>query len=212
MRTANFASGDFLRRQHAPVDHIHRMLEYIAEGLPNFFFQDNVLWDLGLRRLHFMANYDNRGMASIDGDLWLNTTELLRRVKPCLPYSAPCGKADTSPLGVFAHELGHLAHFCVIDGRHDPEFRAVNTSFKQLFQTNRKNAITSYARTRWSEDVAEAHRLWVTNPDKLYDLSPERHANWKLAYELMFGAKFARLVKAPIVPLNKRILVLSSFL
>jgi hypothetical protein len=43
-----------------------------------------------------------------------------------------------------------------------------------MWVNDRKHAITGYARTHWHEDFAEAHRLYLTNPDLLHELSPER--------------------------------------
>lgn len=74
--------------------------------------------------------------------------------KPGTGYSWPGHISDRTVLGVYAHELGHHAHFT------RPDFEQIRADFP------RKHSITGYE-PNVDESFAETFRLFVLNPDLL---------------------------------------------
>lgn len=89
-------------------------------------------------------------------------------------WSKPGNKADVTTFGVMVHELGH--HW------HHVKFRTLNHGLtaweKGCYPTNgravggKHKSITTYAKTSTTEQLAEAFRLFVLNPQRLLELSP----------------------------------------
>lgn len=79
-------------------------------------------------------------------------------------WSKPGNKADVTEFGVMAHELGHHVHYTLMGG-----FRM---GIKRWMTGPRHKSITSYAKSNTGEQIAEAHRLFVLNPNLLRELSP----------------------------------------
>jgi hypothetical protein len=90
------------------------------------------------------------------------------RFRTATPYSAPGGKADMSPTGVLAHELGHFWWF---KRPYD-----VARRWRSVFGHKDEKPITRYAGTHVGEDFAESFRLWALNPAMLATVAPRRYA------------------------------------
>lgn len=150
----------------------------LLENMPGFTLNPEFQSRIGFRRANLVDTPSDprRGWARVDGEFYLNAAHLSRFCGPS-PYSRLGGKSDMSPTGVACHELGHIVHFRLLAARRID----FNTRIDELFKTQRKLAITSYARSHPHEDFAEAHRLWALNPGLLKELSPER---WELQDEI----------------------------
>lgn len=82
-------------------------------------------------------------------------------------WSYPGYTADLSVIGVIAHELGHHWHWLYCDGSWGTlsrRYRAEVRSFER--------PITSYGNHNSSEGIAEAFKLFVTNPTLLLAVAP----------------------------------------
>lgn len=124
----------------------------------------------------------SRGYATVNGTVFLSARGTVK-FRTASPYSAPCGKSDMSPTGVFAHEFGHILQFALAGARRTDllgEQRAI-------YARDRRNGITGYGRSHWQEDFAEAHRLYLLNPDLLRDLSVERLKLVECCYRAVLG-------------------------
>lgn len=151
---------------------------HVLQNMPGFILNQEFRKRVGLLRAKLIEDPSDKskGWASVDGSITLNVAQLARFCHDS-PYSRWRGKSDLTPTGVACHEVGHIVHIRLLrEGRQD-----LNNRIKQLWTTDRKHAITSYARTLPREDFAEAHRLWATNPGLLKELSPER---WELQSEV----------------------------
>lgn len=75
--------------------------------------------------------------------------------------SAVNAEEDLSPSGILCHELGHHFDWAVqdIDGGQE--------IVRQFHELPRKDAVSGYGRTNGQEDLAEAYRLYITNPHEL---------------------------------------------
>lgn len=97
-------------------------------------------------------------------------------------WSAPGYPADATPYGVAAHEMGHHVHFTLPGGG----MRILTRAFKLARQD--EGAVTSYGATHVKEDVAEAFKLFLTNPTLL-------EVGWPIRY---------RLLRCAFVPVEER--------
>lgn len=97
-------------------------------------------------------------------------------------WSAPGYPSDATPYGVAAHEMGHHAHFTLPGGGR----RILTRAFRLARQD--EAAVTSYGASQVVEDVAEAFKLFLTNPTLL-------EAGWPIRY---------RLLRAAFVPVEER--------
>lgn len=161
---------------------------HILSNLPGFILNPDFRSVIGLKNVLLIDKPSDpmRGWAQIDGQIFINAAHLSRHCSDS-PYSKFGGKADLSPTGVIAHEVGHIVHFALKGLRRDPDAVALNNRARELYTTDRKHGITSYARTHWHEDFAEAHRLWCTNPDRLKELSESRWELHREIYRLLLG-------------------------
>lgn len=89
--------------------------------------------------------------------------ESCARVSP-FPYSYPGNFTDRTPYGVIPHELGHHWHFN--SGVKLSEWKGA---------VEGEPPVTSYGYTNYFEDIAEAFRLFTTNPTLLEFLWPLRY-------------------------------------
>ncbi len=80
-------------------------------------------------------------------------------------YKTFGGVADLTPGGVLAHELGHAFHTA---------YRRTLTPAFRAIRKKKRRSITSYGTKSVGEDIAESFRLYVTNPDALKRVAPER--------------------------------------
>jgi hypothetical protein len=91
-------------------------------------------------------------------------------------WSYPGYTADRTSYGVVCHELGHHFHFGV-------NVRDAIVEFRHVLKCER--AVTSYAETNTSEGIAEAFRLFLTNPDLLRRAYPLQYAFFSTTYQLV---------------------------
>lgn len=78
-------------------------------------------------------------------------------------WSKPGNKADVTTFGVMAHEAGHHIDYKVLGGKAEGHNR--------WGRFGNHKSITSYAKTCVHEQIAEAARLFILNPEKLAKLS-----------------------------------------
>lgn len=78
-------------------------------------------------------------------------------------YSWPCGKSDRTPVGVVAHEVGHHV---------SKDLLISHDEYKNFVRGERP--VSSY-RPNVEEDIAEAMRLFILNPDLLKKGWPKRY-------------------------------------
>lgn len=158
--------------------------EFIIDKFPRWVFHPEVTKLLNIRKLFVKHTlpHRNRGMATNDGRMWI-CTEIVKFRAPS-PYTSPGGKSDISPIGVLAHELGHMLEFAVArQGLWDEE------GWRAIHRDHRRSAITSYAKVHPMEDFAESHRLFLLNPKLLKELSPERYAFVRNCWTLLLGKR-----------------------
>jgi len=82
---------------------------------------------------------------------------------PGFSWSFPGYKADMTPVGVAAHECGHHVQHCF-----RPDMRSL------VYSTQFESCLSSYEPTA-SEMLAEAVKLFITNPDLLKTGRPCRY-------------------------------------
>jgi len=128
----------------------------------------------------------------------------LAKFRHASPYTAPRGKSDMSPVGVFVHELGHMVDFA-LERKFGTRITRHGSPWSILSRAARKEAITSYARTCAEEDFAETHRLYVLNPSLLEELSPERYKHMRQAYIMLFGSHNMREFLLPRKEFDKQL-------
>lgn len=88
---------------------------------------------------------------------------------PQFKWSFPGYKADITPIGVLAHELGHYVLLLYANDK-----IVINELFK-LINSKEKN-ITSYDKNNnYHEIFAESFKLFLTNPDLLKTFYPLRY-------------------------------------
>lgn len=85
-------------------------------------------------------------------------------------WTYPGYTADLTVLGVTAHELGHYVHF--VRGWREV-LRAWHSMTMSCLE---EQPVGSYARTQPHEDLAEAFKVFVTNPSLLECIAPKRYA------------------------------------
>lgn len=98
---------------------------------------------------------------------------------PCFSgraWSFPGYTADRTVLGVVAHEFGHVWHFSKNKRQITKSFKD-NVWFEEL-------AVTGYGETCIHEAIAEAVKLYITNP-MLLVLAYPLHAAWLHSHGLM---------------------------
>jgi hypothetical protein len=84
-------------------------------------------------------------------------------------WTYPGYTADLTVLGVTAHELGH--HVNAVKGWRDVLRRWHSMAMGDLSE----QPVGSYAKSRDAEDLAEAFKVFVTNPSLLEAIAPRRH-------------------------------------
>jgi hypothetical protein len=163
--------------------------EFILSESPRWLLHPTVVRKLGLRRVMILSDRlmrRNRGYATHEGDIMLSLE--LARFRSASPYTTPKGKADISPVGVFAHEFGHILDFAV-HKKFGHKANSPTWVWYDIHSKLRRHGITSYARTCAGEDFAEAHRLFVLNRKLLKELSPERFSHMKQMYKMLLGTE-----------------------
>jgi hypothetical protein len=170
----------------SPVENYELCRQSILDNAPAVLLNSDFHKAVGFNRLVIdpVINDGSRGYATPQGHVHLSAKGTVK-FRAASPYSAPCGKSDMSPTGVLAHEIGHLVQFKLYELR----ARTLIQLQRDLFANDRRHAVTSYARSCWQEDFAEAHRLFILNPDLLRHLSAERYDLVAACYTRIIGQR-----------------------
>lgn len=163
--------------------------EFILAECPRWVLHPNVVRKLGFRSVTITPRVDDvysRGNADHNGRVRISSH--LDRFRHASPYTVPKGKADLSPVGVFAHEFGHIVDFAV-HKKYGMKATSPTWDWLRIHRDLRRGGITTYARSYPSEDFAETHRLFVLNAKLLKVLSPERHAHMRHIYMMLLGTE-----------------------
>lgn len=91
-------------------------------------------------------------------------------------WSWPGYKADLTPIGVIAHEVGHHWHYTRKEGVRD-----VMRDFRRAVGDS---ALTSYGATSIGESIAESFKVLITNPTLLKLMRPSHYAWFTIARSL----------------------------
>lgn len=83
---------------------------------------------------------------------------------PGFKWSYPGYKADLTPVGVLAHELGHIIHFNI-----ERDYKKYVTNIRK-----KEAKVSSYEPNVW-ETIAESTKLFITNPNLLKVGRPRRY-------------------------------------
>ena len=167
------------------------VVEFIHDNCPRWILHPEFVQILGLKKIILQeANSYFRGQASMSGGLWIS--EETAKWRHASPYTQPKGKSDLSPLGVFAHEMGHHVWFAIRRKyRMSPRSKKLPPvlllEWHILHANKKKGGITSYARSHPEEDFAETHRLFVLNPRLLKQLCPDRYKMMCKCYIELIG-------------------------
>ncbi|BAG41483.1 hypothetical protein [Ralstonia phage phiRSL1] len=168
----------------SPSENVELCLQSLVENAPGCLLHPAFHERLGFKGLYVrdLLRDGSRGYATVQGTIFLGARSTVKFRTPS-PYSVPGGKSDMSPTGVLSHEFGHILQFALAGARRNDllqEQRAIYTD-------DRRNGITGYGRSHWQEDFAEAHRLYLLNPDLLRTLSVERLKLVERCYRAVLG-------------------------
>lgn len=162
-------------------------LDFVQANCPFWILNPELTTLMHFREVTFKSKAlmrGARGFAYHNGRVEVSTD--LAKFRHASPYTAPRGKADISPVGVFAHEMGHILDFALRRSKTYPEVR------QMWRQMPIREAVTSYAGSSVGEDFAESHRLFVLNPKLLKQLSPSRFQAIRAAYSALTNGAFDR--------------------
>lgn len=167
------------------AEKIELCLRFAQENVPRWVFHPDVIKVLQLHEIRFVPEDQMRGDRGFAIEHKVRVSAVTAKWRHASPYTAPCGKADLSPVGVMVHEMGHILEFA---SWRIQEGTRIQLEWKQLHDEQRSKAITSYARSHWREDLAESHRLYVLNPKLLTELSPDRYDAIHRIYTSLTGS------------------------
>lgn len=167
-------------------------VEFIKDELPHWLLHPTVVRRMCLSSIVITPVVDvdgSRGNADWQGNVRLAAN--LARFRHTSPYTSPKGKTDISPIGVLAHELGHVVWYAL--ERKPGKRKTWQLEWRSLHQMKKGSGISSYARRSGAEeDFAETHRLFVLNPKLLKELSPERFEFMQWCYWQLLGTVHPR--------------------
>jgi hypothetical protein len=163
--------------------------QFVQDNAPHWIFNPDLIAALQLREIRFCREDVMRGNRGYALEHNVRVSAVTAKWRHASPYTAPCGKADLSPLGVMVHEMGHILEFASWRVQDGPRLQQ---EWKALHRDRRREAVTSYARSHWREDLAESHRLFVLNPKLLKELSPERFHAIRDLYKALLNTERLR--------------------
>lgn len=182
--------GEDLVPQDTPADYDRDAFEEEARRTVESFVRINSLPPL---RLEFPRT---RGLPVVRGvwaddafGYYLGVTRVAKVfLDKCHPPSLsgdcwnwPRYKADVTPLGIAAHELGHHVSYSVARRATTPPRRHWAAWTLAVMP---ELPLTTYGCRSPEEDIAESVKLFVTNPTLLYFLRPVRHCQLRLWWNL----------------------------
>ncbi len=166
------------------TEKIELCVQFVRENTPRWLFNPDLLKGLRLQEIRFLPERAMRGNRGYAIEHKVRVSAVTAKWRSSSPYTSPCGKSDLSPLGVMAHEMGHILEFAA----HDADVPYPHVWY-DIHRTLHKQGVTSYARSHWREDIAESHRLFVLNPKLLNELSSHRHDAIRAMYHGVFGTR-----------------------
>lgn len=167
-------------------------IQFIKDEMPHWIFHPTVIRRMCLTSIVITPVVDthgSRGNADWNGNVRITCN--LARFRHTSPYTSPKGKTDISPIGVLAHELGHILWFAL--ARKPGTRKLWQLEWRSLHYNQRSSGISSYARRAGpEEDFAETHRLFVLNPKLLRELSSDRFEFMQWCYRQLLGTEHPR--------------------
>jgi hypothetical protein len=160
-------------------------VQFARQHMPHWVFHPDVVQALQLHEIRFVPEAQMNGNRGYAIEHKVRVSAVTSKWRHASPYTAPCGKADLSPVGVMVHEIGHILEFA---SWRTKAKEIMQYEWQDLHRQQRGKAITSYAKSHWREDLAESHRLYVLNPKLLKELSPDRYDAIHRLYEAVTGS------------------------
>lgn len=136
--------------------------------------------------------WNGYGWCTRSGRIFVNVKRSLVPVKmPGWQWSFTGSKADLTAPGILAHEIGHWTKWCL--EKRSPDVKAyLNASLVAVAQLEPK--VTSYE-PNLEEVWAEATRLFILNPDLLFQGRPRRYSLLRAVLEPVHDLPWRTVLK-----------------